>query len=193
VVGGHRAAAQAVAVLAPPSELVDPAEVDEDGRGGQSQSQHRHQGLTACDDLRVLSGLRKRGHRVVNRGRGNIVETRRNHWRPSRAVSDIAGRPAAVWMACQTRIGLQGISMSLTPRCRTASMTALTTAGVDAIVPASPTPLTPSGLVVAGVSVRPVTNDGRSTADGTRYSANEALISVPDSSCTASSYKACAM
>ncbi len=72
-------------------------------------------------------------------------------------------------MACQTRIGEQGISMSRTPSCRTASITALTTAGVDAMVPASPTPLTPSGLAVAGVSVRPVVNDGRSTADGTRY------------------------
>ena len=83
VVGGHRADHQAVAVLAHPAKLVDPAEVDEDGRGGQPQSQHRHQGLPACDDLRVLSGLRKRRHRVVNRGRRDIVETRRNHRGPS--------------------------------------------------------------------------------------------------------------
>ena len=47
-------------------------------------------------------------------------------------------------------------------------MTALTTAGVDAIVPASPTPFTPSWFVVAGVSVRAVTNGGRSGGDGTR-------------------------
>ena len=58
--------------------------------------------------------------------------------------------------------------MSSTPRCRIASITALTTAGVEAMVPASPTPLTPSGFVVAGVVVRPVSNDGRSAAVGTR-------------------------
>lgn len=84
-------------------------------------------------------------------------------------------------------MGVQGISMSVTPNCRTASSTALTTAGVDAMVPASPTPLTPSGLPGAGVEVRSVTKGGRSTAVGSRYSANDELSSVPDSSCTASS------
>ena len=41
-------------------------------------------------------------------------------------------------------------------------------AGVEAIVPASPTPLTPSGLDVAGVSVRSVVKLGRSAAEGMR-------------------------
>ena len=54
------------------------------------------------------------------------------------------------WIAFHTRSGVHGIWMSLTPRCRTASTTALTTAGVEAIVPASPTPLVPSVLVVDG-------------------------------------------
>ena len=39
-------------------------------------------------------------------------------------------------------------------------------AGVDAIAPASPTPLTPSGFAVAGVSVRSVVKLGRSDAEG---------------------------
>ena len=47
-------------------------------------------------------------------------------------------------------------------------MTALTTAGVEAIVPASPTPLTPNGFVVDGVTVRPRVKVGRSAAVGTR-------------------------
>ncbi len=51
-------------------------------------------------------------------------------------------------MARHTRSGVQGIWMSLMPRWRTASTTALTTAGVDAMVPASPTPLVPRVLVV---------------------------------------------
>jgi len=46
-------------------------------------------------------------------------------------------------------------------------MIALTTAGVDAIVPASPTPLTPSRLA-AGLSVLVVTYEGRSGAAGAR-------------------------
>ena len=71
-------------------------------------------------------------------------------------------------IARQTRSGVQGIRTSWTPKWRTASTTASTTAGVDAIVPASPTPLTPSGFDVAGVSVRSVVNSGRSAADGTR-------------------------
>ena len=72
------------------------------------------------------------------------------------------------WMARHTRSGLHGICTSETPNWRTASTTALTTAGVDAMVPASPTPLTPNGFDVAGDSVRSVTNEGRSAAEGTR-------------------------
>jgi hypothetical protein len=60
--------------------------------------------------------------------------------------------------ARQTRSGVHGMTMSRTPNGRSASTIAFTTAGVDAIVPASPTPFTPSGLVWAGVSVRPVVN-----------------------------------
>jgi len=51
---------------------------------------------------------------------------------------------------------VQGISTSLMPSGRSASTIALTTAGVEAIVPASPTPLTPSEFA-ARLSVRSVT------------------------------------
>ena len=56
-------------------------------------------------------------------------------------------------IALHTRSGVHGIWMSLTPRCRTASTIAFTTAGVEAMVPASPTPLVPSVLVVDGLVV----------------------------------------
>ena len=46
------------------------------------------------------------------------------------------------------------MSMYEIPSWRSASMTALTIAGVAAIVPASPMPLTPSELDGDGVSVR---------------------------------------
>ena len=58
--------------------------------------------------------------------------------------------PPELLIAFHTRSGVHGIRMSLIPRCRTASTIALTTAGVDAMVPASPTPLVPSVLVVDG-------------------------------------------
>ena len=56
--------------------------------------------------------------------------------------------------------------------CRTlndwsASTTALTTAGVEPIVAASPMPLAPSGLNGVGVTVGSVPNDGKSSARGT--------------------------
>jgi hypothetical protein len=41
-------------------------------------------------------------------------------------------------------------------------------AGVEAIVPVSPTPLTPRSFVVDADTVRSVTNEGRSEALGTR-------------------------
>ena len=71
-------------------------------------------------------------------------------------------------IARQTRSGVAGIWMSVTPRWERASTTAFITAAPDAIVPVSPTPFTPSGLVGLGVSVRSSSNDGSSTADGTR-------------------------
>ena len=45
---------------------------------------------------------------------------------------------------------------------------ALITAGVEAMVPASPMPFTPMGLVGLGVTVESVRNDGVSADDGTR-------------------------
>ena len=83
-------------------------------------------------------------------------------------MAEVARRVPSSWMARQTRSGVHGMSMLFTPHGRSASTTALTTAGVEAMQPASPTPLTPSGLLVAGVSVRPVSKCGRSGAAGTR-------------------------
>src|SRR6202049_1103647 len=67
-------------------------------------------------------------------------------------------------IAVQTRIGVVGMSMWRTPRWLTASMTALCMAGVAPIVPASPIPLAPSGLTVAGVSLTSSSKLGSSAA-----------------------------
>lgn len=69
-------------------------------------------------------------------------------------------------MAVQTRSGVHGIRMSLTPRCRTASTIALTTAGVEAMAPASPTPLVPRVFVVDGEVVWSTVSEIVSAEDG---------------------------
>src|SRR5262245_49914427 len=77
----------------------------------------------------------------------------------------------ACWIAVQTRYGVHGIGTSTTPSGRSASSTAFITAGGAAIAPASPTPLVPSGFVVAGVTRRSVRIEIRSRAEGMAYSA----------------------
>jgi hypothetical protein len=56
--------------------------------------------------------------------------------------------------------------MKSIPTCPSASITALVTAALAAIVPASPTPLTPSELTGDGVSVRSSSKLGSSAALG---------------------------
>ena len=58
------------------------------------------------------------------------------------------------------------MSMCLTPSGARASTTAFTMVWAEAIVPASPMPLTPSGLTGLGVTVRVRSNKGRSPAVG---------------------------
>src|SRR5581483_2975074 len=67
-------------------------------------------------------------------------------------------------IAAHTRSGVAGMSMWRTPRCATASTTAFCTAGVEPMVPASPMPLTPSGLRSVGVSLASSSKLGSSVA-----------------------------
>src|SRR5581483_4245426 len=57
---------------------------------------------------------------------------------------------AAARIARQTVSGVAGIAISLTPSGFSASASALPTAGIAPTAPASPAPLTPSGLVLVG-------------------------------------------
>ena len=76
------------------------------------------------------------------------------------------GAPAAP-MARHTRSARSGMSRWRTPNGRSASTTALTTAGVEPMVAASPMPLAPSGIARRhAVTVWSVVNDGRSSARG---------------------------
>ena len=69
-------------------------------------------------------------------------------------------------MARHSRSPLAGISTERTPRCDSASITAFSAAGVEPIVPDSPIPFAPSGLIGVGVSVRTSSNDGSSVGPG---------------------------
>jgi hypothetical protein len=59
--------------------------------------------------------------------------------------------------ACHTLNGVQGMSMCLMPSTESASTMALTPADNEPTVPASPAPLTPSGLVGVGTGLSSIT------------------------------------
>ena len=69
-------------------------------------------------------------------------------------------------MTRQIFSGVAGMSRWVMPNGERASTTALTTAGVEPMVPASPMPLAPSGLRGVGVTVRSSSKGGKSTARG---------------------------
>ena len=136
------------------AQLVEATEVDQQLRVGEAEPQQRHQALPPGDHLGVVAGIGERPHRLVWRLWLDVVERRRDHRAsPPLVAAEPLLPPRAAWMARHTRWAVQGIVMSRTPIGRSASTMLLTTAGVDAIVPASPMPLTPSGFEVAGVCV----------------------------------------
>src|ERR1700724_1016760 len=69
-------------------------------------------------------------------------------------------------IAFQIPAEVAGPAKSVTPNGARASRIALAMAGKAAIAPASPQPLTPSGLVVQRVPLKPRLKDGRSSARG---------------------------
>ena len=123
-----------------------------DGRAIRS-FMRRHQRVPAGEHLRVAVARAEQLDALLDALGDLVVERCRDH--------DFASS-----IARQTRSGVAGIWMSVTPRCESASTTALITAGAAAIVPVSPTPLTPNGFVGLGLSVRSSSYDGSSAADG---------------------------
>src|SRR5436309_2059178 len=75
-------------------------------------------------------------------------------------------RAFASWIARQTRSGVTGMSRWRTPSGASASLTALSSAGSAPTVPASPTPLAPSGFTFVGTSWASTSNVGMSSARG---------------------------
>src|ERR1700687_4795333 len=153
---GSACAAAPPVVLANVVKVADPADVDQERRRREPELHQRDQAVTAGQDFCLLAMLDQLRHRLRQRSRGDVVERGWNH----RFV------PPLRCIMCQIFSGVAGMSTSLTPKGDRASTTALITATLDAIVPASPIPLTPSGLVGLGVTVAAVSKDGRSGAVG---------------------------
>src|SRR6266576_1558499 len=114
--------------------------------------------MSAGEQLRLGTMRTQHRHRFVGGSGPHVVELGGDH----------ADTPFAVWIASQTCWGDAGIVTSRTPNVDKASTTAFITAGVAAIVPASPMPFTPIGFVGLGVTVSASSKFGNSAADGTR-------------------------
>src|SRR5262249_47366704 len=139
-----------VAVLANLTQHADARDVDERLRRREAQLHQRQQRVPAREHLRLLAARLEQLHRLVDARRTAQRELGRDHDAPP-------------WPKPQTRSGWSGMSMWSTP---SASQTEFTTAALAAIVPASPMPLTPSGLTGVGVTVRSSSNAGSSAALG---------------------------
>ncbi len=114
---------------------------------------------------------RSGGERLVDRGGPGVAR--------ARAGSRSGPRASRCGWCPRCDCGCIGISRWRMPSGDSASTAAFTTAGVAAIVPASPMPFAPSGLTGDGVTVRSSVIDGRSAADGIWYSTSDAVRSCP--------------
>src|SRR5262245_28417717 len=147
---GQRADAQFAGIFRDVRKLRQFSDVDQHCGGGEPELHHWYQAMTAGYNFRLLAVLLQEADCFAERCCNGVVEVLSNH---------DAFLPL---MMFQSFSGRTGVSTCVTPNGESASTTALTTAGVDPIVPASPTPLTPIGLTGDGVTVRSSSRFGRS-------------------------------
>jgi hypothetical protein len=124
-----------VALARDAAQFGDAADVDQRLGRGQAQLQQRHETVAAGQKLGARVCRQELMH-VGHRAGAVVVEVRGKH-----GYAPFLARATAR----HTRSGVSGICSDSTPNGRKASITALYTVAVDAIVPASPIPLTPSG------------------------------------------------
>src|SRR5438045_7631009 len=162
MVRGSSADQNPVAFFADVRERFDARDVDEQLRLRETQLHRGNQTMTAGEHLRSVRILREQRHSLFQTRRRLIIKRCRNH--ASLLFKFIRVHPWLITL--QTSSGLIGISRCRTPNGASASTIAPTTAGVAPIVPASPTPLTPSGFTGDGVSVRSSSKFGTCFARG---------------------------
>src|ERR1700704_6164831 len=112
--------------------------------------------MAAGENLGLVAVLRQQSDSLIDRLGSQVIKRCGNHDCLLYAL-----------IAFQIVSGLIGISRCFTPNGASASTIAPTIAGVAPIVPASPTPFTPSGFTGEGVSVRSSSNQGSCDALGT--------------------------
>src|SRR5262249_12070111 len=177
VVHGGGADLDRLALLPDSRQPRNPRDVDQDARLAEAQLHQRHQAVAAGDEFSGAAGGAEFREGVVERRRAHVIERRRNHARPP-------------WMIRHSFSGRSIISTCLTPNSLSASTTADTTLGLEPSVPASPTPLAPSGLTGRGVTGAWSPKRGKATARGTAWSLNERVTSWPWRGWTSPSFTA---
>ena len=120
-------------------------QVDDRFRAGETLLHCRKKGHAAGQKLASIGHLRRR---IVGAGSGFHIGCLVHVFLLYSAASAWASL-----IARHTFSGDAGIDMSVTPSGDSASMTALISAGGDAMAPASPQPLTPRSLCVQAVTV----------------------------------------
>jgi hypothetical protein len=140
---GQRTHGDVTVALPDVRQLADAGDVDEHRGRREPQLHERQQGVATGDQFGVVTVFREQRDGFVGGSGAYEVELRGDH-----DATAFAAR-----MASQTCCGDAGMVTSRTPMGASASTTAFMTAGVDAIAPASPMPLTPIGFVGLGVTV----------------------------------------
>ncbi len=148
-------------VLRDALQLVQTTDVHQAGRLGQAEFHDGQETVPAGDDLGSAAGS-EGTQRVLERAGANVIEAGGNHLTtlPSprslargRLFPPVPSFPLA-WRAAHTRAGVSGLSMCRIPKgCERVADRADQDRRGEAMVPASPQPLTPSGFTGDGVTV----------------------------------------
>src|SRR5262245_39917629 len=188
-VAGHRILDEALDVRGATTSLTSAAladQADETGlpvtEGGQRLSHHGRLGTRAADPAAHAAVLANDGLGTGLGGGGTLAaddDRQRKRFTPpaqlAGEIEQVFAHDSEVYSVTplsrstrHTFAGVIGMSMLRTPRCHSASTTALAMAAGAPTVADSPTPLAPSGWCGDGVPVLPVSQRGVSRAVGTR-------------------------
>src|SRR4051794_39557764 len=141
----HRADSNGRSVVGDALQASELRKVDQRNRTGQPLLQRRDQRHPTGDELAVLD--REQELRRVGNLRRLVIGKRFHGCPPYSAATG----SDAFCSRRQIRFGVAGMSTWVTPRCESASTTALMTAAGEPIVPTSPQPFTPIGVCVHSV------------------------------------------